>query len=90
MRKIPLSKLPTPRELAASLYGSGEFVVLLESGMGYAERSRYTLVAWGVEEEYVSYGVDLQRVLERAYGALSKYPSPLGGDVVVGFLTYDA
>ncbi|MEM4892325.1 MAG: anthranilate synthase component I, partial [Pyrobaculum sp.] len=47
MRKIPLSKLPTPRELAASLYGSGEFVVLLESGMGYAERSRYTLVAWG-------------------------------------------
>lgn len=89
--KIPLSKLPQPRELAHWLYQSGEeFVALLESGQGYAERSRYTLVAWGVEEEYVSYGADLYKVLDAAYRGLRRYNSPFGGDLAIGVVAYDA
>ncbi len=48
VRKIPIQYLPKPRELTNYLLKSGEdFVTLLESGPGFPERSRYTIVAWG-------------------------------------------
>ena len=91
MRKVPLSKLPDPRSLAKSLYARGEdFVALLESGVGYAERSRFTLVAWGVEEEYVSWGADVYQVVDGAYRRLSRGSTPFGGEVAIGALSYDA
>jgi anthranilate synthase component 1 len=89
--KIPLSKLPTPRELAHRLYLAGEeFVALLESGQGFAERARYTLVAWGVERAYVASGPDLQQVLYEAQRGLRRDGGPFGGDVAIGALTYEA
>ncbi|ABL89061.1 anthranilate synthase, component I [Pyrobaculum islandicum DSM 4184] len=89
--KIPLSKLPPPRELAHGLYQSGEeFVALLESGQGFAERARFTLVAWGVERAYVSSGPDLQQVLYLAQRELKADGGPFGGDVLIGALTYEA
>lgn len=91
MRKVPLSKLPEPRALARGLYADGEeFVALLESGMGYAERSRYTLVAWGVAEEYVSWGPDVYKMAYTAYKKIRQFNSPFGGDVVIGAVSYDA
>ncbi len=89
--KIPLSQLPHPQELAHMLHAAGEdFVALLESGQGYVDRSRYTLVAWGIEEEYLTYGVELYDTLDGAYRSIKQYPSPLGGDVVIGAVMYDA
>ncbi|MEM3995361.1 chorismate-binding protein, partial [Pyrobaculum sp.] len=91
MKKVPLSKLPEPRALARGLYADGEeFVALLESGMGYAERSRYTLVAWGVAEEYVSWGPDVYKMAYTAYKKIRQFNSPFGGDVVIGAVSYDA
>ncbi|MFN7105086.1 MAG: chorismate-binding protein [Pyrobaculum sp.] len=84
--KIPLSKLPQPRELAHMLYTAGEdFVALLESGQGYIERSRYTLVAWGVEREYISYGVDLYKTLDTAYREALQ-----SSHMAIGVVSYDA
>ncbi len=91
MRKVPLSKLPPPRELAGGLYAGGEeFVALLESGTGYAERSRFSLVAWGVSREYVSWGADVYDAAYQAYRELGRFASPFGGDVVIGAVSYDA
>jgi anthranilate synthase component 1 len=85
--KIPLSKLPTPRELAHRLYLAGEeFVALLESGQGFAERARYTLVAWGVERVYVASGPNLQQVLYEVQRGLRRDGGPFGGDVAIGAL----
>jgi len=89
--KIPLSRLPAPRELAHALYLSGEdFVVLLESGQGFAERARYTVVAWGVERAYVARGADLQQVLYEAQRGLKPGGGPFGGELAIGALTYEA
>jgi len=89
--KIPLSKLPPPRDLAHGLYlGGEEFVALLESGQGFVERSRYTLVAWGVEREYVAHGGELYNVLDSAYRGLVRGEGPFGGEVAIGVVAYDA
>lgn len=89
--KVPLSRLPDPRELAHGLYLSGEpFVALLESGQGFAERARYTLVAWGVRRAYVSSGPDLQQSLYEVQRGLERGGGPFGGGVAIGAVTYEA
>lgn len=91
MRKVPLSRLPPPRELAHGLYLAGEeFVALLESGQGFGDRARYTVVAWGVAEEHVSYGPDLYEVLSAAHRSLPAGGGPFGGGLAIGAVAYDA
>jgi anthranilate synthase component 1 len=66
-RRVPFSRLPGPRGLAA--WGDEEegYVALLESGAGLPERSRYTLVAVGARRLYLAH--DPQGVYEALRGA---------------------
>ncbi|CCC82461.1 anthranilate synthase component I family protein [Thermoproteus tenax] len=89
MVKVPLSELPSPRSLAKSLYISGEeFVALLESGPGFPDRARYTIVAWGIREE-VRASSRVYDELQRLYRGLQRYEGPFGGDLAIGFVAYD-
>ena len=49
--KHSASSVPSPRRLTAWLLGREDYVALLESGGGLPGRSRYTVVAAGVEDE---------------------------------------
>ncbi len=89
VRKVPIQYLPNPRELAGYIMASGEdYVVLLESGPGFPERSRYTIVAWGVEEEYRAYwDDDLYGILKGIYRSLGRFEY---GELALGYLSYEA
>ncbi|KUO79529.1 MAG: anthranilate synthase, partial [Vulcanisaeta sp. OSP_8] len=89
VRKIPLQYMPKPRDLVRALVSNGEdHVALLESGPGFPSRARYTVVAWGVDEELIiGWDGDL-------YGELQRITKGLGdlehGDVALGYLSYEA
>jgi anthranilate synthase component 1 len=88
--KTPLSELPSPKSLARRLYRSGEsFVALLESGPGFPDRARYTIVAWGVKR-YVSVLSNSYEELQRMYRGLEPSGGPFGGEMAIGFVSYDA
>ncbi|MGC9170144.1 MAG: anthranilate synthase component I family protein [Thermoproteus sp.] len=90
MVKTPLSELPSPKSLARRLYRSGEsFVALLESGPGFPDRARYTIVAWGVKR-YVSVLSNSYEELQRMYRGLEPSGGPFGGEMAIGFVSYDA
>ncbi len=52
--RVPASRAPEPRRLAAWAEERHGFVALLESGQGLPERSRYTIVAVGAERLYTA------------------------------------
>ncbi|MEM4035847.1 MAG: chorismate-binding protein [Fervidicoccaceae archaeon] len=82
---LPISSAPSPRLLARSLAEEGEeLVALLESGPGYHERSRYTIVAWGGEERVVEWGEDLRGELEDLRRSVGD------GKIAIGYLSYEA
>ena len=89
VRKVPLQYMPRPRDLVRALIGNGEdHVVLLESGLGFPTRARYTMVAWGVDNELtIEWDGDL-------YGELKRITKGLGalehGEVALGYLSYEA
>jgi anthranilate synthase, component I (EC 4.1.3.27) len=89
VRKIPLQYVPKPRDLVRALVSNGEdHVALLESGPGFPSRARYTVIAWGVDEELIiGWDGDL-------YGELQRITKGLGdlehGDVALGYLSYEA
>ncbi len=90
VRKIPIQYLPKPRELTNHLLKSGEdFVTLLESGPGFPERSRYTIVAWGgiTEHLVVDWDGDLYGELKGLVKRLGRFES---GDMALGYLSYEA
>ncbi|MGC8583381.1 MAG: anthranilate synthase component I family protein [Thermoproteus sp.] len=90
MVKTPLSELPSPKSLARRLYRSGEsFMALLESGPGFPDRARYTIVAWGVKR-YVSVLSNSYEELQRMYRGLEPSGGPFGGEMAIGFISYDA
>ncbi|MFB6470166.1 MAG: anthranilate synthase component I family protein [Vulcanisaeta sp. AZ3] len=89
VKKVPLQFMPKPRDLVRTLISNGEdYVTLLESGPGFPERARYTIVAWGVNEELrVDWDGDLYNELQglvRGLGSLEY------GDVALGYLSYEA
>ena len=87
--KTPLSELPSPKSLARRLYRSREsFVALLESGPGFPDRSRYTIVAWGVKRR-LSTSSNSYEELQRAYRGLEPSEGPFGGEISIGFISYD-
>ncbi|MEL9990760.1 MAG: chorismate-binding protein [Thermoproteus sp.] len=89
MEKIPLSELPQAQELAQYLYRSGEdFVALLESGPGFPDRARYTIVAWGVKRAYET-SINIYESLQKIYNGLDRRGGPFGGEVAIGFISYD-
>lgn len=49
-RRVVQSKVPEPRRLAAWAEKHTDYVALLESGSGFSEKTRYTLVAYGAQE----------------------------------------
>ena len=63
-RRVPLSRAPGPRRLARWAEEERGAVALLESGAGFPERSRYTIVAVGAERIYTTLDPG------QAYGAL--------------------
>ncbi|AEA13110.1 anthranilate synthase component I [Thermoproteus uzoniensis 768-20] len=72
------------------MYRSGEsFVSLLESGPGFPDRARYTIVAWGVKR-YVSVLSNSYEELQRMYRGLEPSGGPFGGEMAIGFVSYDA
>ena len=89
VRKVPMQYLPRPRDLTNYLLKSGEdFVVLLESGPGFPERSRYTIVAWGASDHLVvEWDDDLYGELKGLVRRLGRFE---GGDVALGYLSYEA
>ncbi len=92
MRKIPLSKLPAPHDLAREVYSGGDFVALFESGEGFPDRARYTIVAWGIKDLYEHYGGtgDLYGAVRAMYSRLDRNGGPFGGEVAVGIFHYEA
>ncbi|AEM38902.1 Anthranilate synthase [Pyrolobus fumarii 1A] len=50
--KRPLARIPEPRRLVAWAEKRYDYVALLESGEGFPERARYTLVAMGANRVY--------------------------------------
>ena len=87
--KTPLSELPSPKSLARRLYRSREsFVALLESGPGFPDRSRYTIVAWGVKRR-LSTSSNSYEELQRVYRGLEPSGGPFGGEISIGFISYD-
>jgi len=89
IRKVPIQYLPRPRELINQLLKSGEdFAILLESGPGFPERSRYTIVAWGVSRHLVvDWDGDLYGELKDLTRKLGKFEN---GDIALGYLSYEA
>ena len=89
VRKVPIQYLPRPRDLTNYLLKSGEdFMVLLESGPGFPERSRYTIVAWGTSEHLVvDWDGDLYGELKDLIRRLGRFES---GDLALGYLSYEA
>jgi anthranilate synthase component 1 len=89
VRKIPLQYMPKPRDLARALVSDGEdHVALLESGPGFPSRARYTVVAWGADEELIiEWDGDLYGELQRITKGLSDLEH---GDVALGYLSYEA
>jgi anthranilate synthase component 1 len=89
VRKVPLQYMPRPRDLVRALISNGEdHVVLLESGPGFPTRARYTVVAWGVDDELtIEWDGDL-------YGELKRITKGLGalehGEIALGYLAYEA
>ena len=89
VRKVPLQYMPRPRDLVRVLISNGEdHVVLLESGPGFPTRARYTVVAWGVDDELtIEWDGDL-------YGELKRITKGLGalehGEIALGYLAYEA
>ncbi len=88
--RVPVSRAPRPRELAAWAEEAYSHVALLESGGPHGEKSRYTIVAWGASR------VVEERDPSRAYTALSELarraecdftPCP---DMAVGLVGYEA
>lgn len=85
--KVPLEELPKPRELVRMLIESGEdHVTLLESGPGFPERARFTIVAWGVKD-LVAINGELYDELKALYKRLGRFED---GNVAVGYLSYEA
>ncbi len=89
VRKVPLSQIPKPRELLKGLLEQGiDVVALLESGAGYPERSRYSIVAWGVDDEVlIEWDGDLKAELNKLLKRLGKFEH---GELAIGFLSYEA
>ncbi len=89
VRKVPLQYMPRPRDLIRSLVAEGEdHVALLESGPGFPERSRYTIVAWGVDRELrVDWDGDLYGELQGFVGGLGRFEH---GELGLGYLSYEA
>jgi len=87
--KVPLDELPKPRELTRLMLDKGEdYVTLLESGPGFPERSRYTVVTWGVRDVLeLNAGDDLYDELKSLYRRLGRFED---GELAVGYLSYDA
>ncbi len=88
-KKVPIQYLPRPRELINQLLESGEdFAILLESGPGFPERSRYTIVAWGLSKHLViDWDSDLYGELKELMRGLGRFES---GDIALGYLSYEA
>ncbi|WP_069806972.1 anthranilate synthase component I family protein [Vulcanisaeta thermophila] len=88
MIKVPMDQVPRPRDLVQYLLSDHRYVALLESGPGFPDRARYTVVAWDAEEEVVvEWGDDL-------YGRLKDLVRDLGrfedGELALGYLSYEA
>ncbi|ABW01872.1 anthranilate synthase component I [Caldivirga maquilingensis] len=85
--KVPLEELPKPRELVRVLIENGEdHVTLLESGPGFPERARFTIVAWGVKD-LVTINDNLYDELKSLYRGLGRFED---GNIAVGYLSYEA
>lgn len=85
--KVPLDEVPKPRALVRALINSGEdYVTLLESGPGFPERSRFTIVTWGVKEA-LTINDELYDELKALYRRLGRFED---GDLAIGYLSYDA
>ncbi len=78
-KKIPISIAPDPHEL----------VRLLESGSGgFPERSRYTIVAWGVKNKGIL--KNNEDSLETFLLKLRPQSTFLEGDISIGYISYEA
>ncbi|BES81181.1 anthranilate synthase component I family protein [Pyrodictium abyssi] len=88
-RRIPISRAPEPRRLAAWAEEHTGYVALLESGTGPSEKARYTIVAYGarrvVEERNPLEAYDALRRL--ASGECTSIPCR---DMVFGVVGYEA
>lgn len=89
-RRLLLSRLPGPRELAAWGEAREGYVALLESGAGLPERSRYTIVAVGARRVYVahdpSWVYDALRSATRG-GGCTRIPCR---EMLLGVVAYEA
>jgi len=90
-RRLPLSRLPEPRRLAAWAEAEHGYVALLESGGGFPERSRYTMVAVGAERVYTapdpSQAYEALRSALRELGECWSLPCPR---LLFGVVGYEA
>ncbi|MGC9136451.1 anthranilate synthase component I family protein [Caldivirga sp.] len=85
--KVPLEELPRPRELARILIENGEdYVTLLESGPGFPERARFTIVTWGAND-LININGDLYDELKALHRKLGRFED---GNIAVGYLSYEA
>ena len=89
-RRLPLSRVPGPRSLAAWAEREHGYVALLESGAGFPERSRYTLVAVGAERVYTaSEPGDVYEALRSAARGSGCWSLPCRG-LLFGVVGYEA
>ncbi len=93
--KVPIQRLPHPHKIVAKLIEEGEeYIMLLESGTEFSERSRYTIVAWGSEHEVVTWPDDRHEAVYRSLKGLLKVTDsdikPFGSKPAIGYLSYEA
>ncbi len=93
--KVPIQYLPQPRKIVLKLLEDSEpYIVLLESGTEFSERSRYTIVAWGSRQDVVIWPDDSQCNAYRELKDLLKQTEsdikPFGTQPAVGYLSYEA
>ncbi len=88
-KKIPISIAPDPHELVRYLINNESYVALLESGSGgFPERSRYTIVAWGVKNKGIL--KNNEDSLETFLLKLRPQSTFLEGDISIGYISYEA
>lgn len=92
IKKVPIKEVPNPKTLTQHLYENDEdYIMLLESGQGYFERARYTIIAWGVERHYVHYPDDTSDpyIELKSLVKSCSYDFP-SHDLLIGYLSYEA
>jgi len=91
-RKVPIQRVPPPRAVLRRVLAESDFAALLESGPGWPERARYTIVAWGVKRVFrFEHGdKDLEKGLKSFWRSLKGGATPFGEEPAIGFLSYEA